>query len=171
MASDIGKALDSLPGWVIPVTVGGVVLIGLLSQRGSGGGSSSYNSVTYGPIPTDPGIISLESQKVAAQAGVITTALNAFISRDISAGANDRDVHLATIGADVENQRTNAAAGVALRQSADQTRQIIYQAQTAKQIVDSQGATQKYLARKQAQSSIWGSVTDFGKSALALIGL
>lgn len=171
MASDIGKTFESLPGWAIPGAVAVLFVLALLSSKKSGGGSSSYNSVTYGPIPTDPGIISLEGQRIAAQQGVITTALNAFISRDISTGQNDRDVHLATIGADVENQRTNAAAGVALRQSADQTRQIIYQAQTAKQIVDSQGATQKYLAKKQAQSSIWGSVLSFGSSALSLVGL
>lgn len=168
MADDIGKALDSLPGWVIPVTIGGVVIIGLLSQRGSGGGGGGYNSVTYGPIPTDPGIISLEEQKIAAQQGVITTALNAFISRDIQGGLNDRDIHLATIGADVENRRTDAAAGVAIRQSADQTRAIIEQARTAKQIVDSQGATQKYVARKGAQASIWGSITDFSKGIASL---
>lgn len=170
MANDIEKAFDSLPGWAIPAIVAILFVVALMSSKKSGGGGG-YNSVTYGPTPTDPGIISLAESQLSAQQNVITTALNAFISRDIATGANDRDVHLATIGADVENRRTSAAEGVAIRQSADQTRQIIYQAQTAKQIVDSQGATSKYLAKKQAQSSIWGSVLDVGKTALGLIGL
>lgn len=170
MANDIEKALDSLPGWVIPVTVGGVVLVALFSKKPSGGGGG-YTTAIYGPMPTDPGIISLAQSEIAAKQGVLTTALNAFISRDISAGENDRDVHLATIGASVENARTRAAEAVAIQQSSDNTRATIFQAQTASRIVDSQGATAKYLARKQAQSSIWGSVLDFGKSVTALIGL
>lgn len=169
MANDIEKAFDSLPGWVIPVTVGGVVLVALFSKKSSGGGGG-YTTAIYGPLPTDAGIISLAQSEVAAKQNVITTALNAFISRDISAGADDRDVHLATIGASVENSRTQAAEAVALHQSDNDTRSTIYQAHTASQIVDSQGATAKYLARKQAQSSIWGSVLNFGSGIAHLFG-
>lgn len=168
MANDIGKALDSLPGWVIPATVGGVVLVALFSKKQGGGGG--YTTAIYGPLPTDPGIISLAQSEIAAKQNVLTTALNAFISRDISAGTNDRDVHLATIGASVENARTRAAERVALQQSADDTRATIFQAQTASRITDSQGATAKYLAKKQAQASIWSSVVDFGKSAFSFLG-
>lgn len=165
MPNDILKAVDSLPGWVIPATVGGVVLIALFSSKENRGGG--YNTVVYGPSPVDPGLISLAQSEVAAKQGVFTTALNALVSRDISYGENDRDIHLASIGADVENLRTRAAEAVALRQSADQTRTAIFQAQTASKIVDSQGATAKYIARKGAQSSIWGSVLGVGRTIAA----
>lgn len=169
MANDIGNAIESLPGWVIPATIGGVVLVALFSRNNSGGGGGGgYNTVVYGPAPVDPGLVSLQQSEIAAKQGVITTALNAFISRDIQSGENDRDVHLAAYSADVENRRTAAAEGVAIRQSSDQTKQILYQTQAATRITDSQGATQKYLAKEQAKSSIWGSVLGFGTSIAGL---
>lgn len=171
MANDIERAFDSLPGWALPALIIGVVIIAALSSKKSGGGG--YNTVVYGPAPVDPGIISLQQTEIQAKQGLYQTAINAFISRDISSSTNDRDVHLAAIGADVENQRTRAAEGVAIRQSADNTRATIFQAQTAGRIVDSQGATQKYVARKQAQASIWDGVTNtvgnIFKSALPFI--
>lgn len=158
MANDIERTLESLPGWALPALIIGVVLVAALSKKSGGGGG--YNTVVYGPAPVDPGIISLQQTEIEAKQGLYQTAINAFISRDIQSGANDRDVHLARIGADVENQRTRAAEGVAIAQSADNTRATIFQAQTAGRIVDSQGATQKYVAKKQAQASIWNGITN-----------
>ena len=164
MASDLEKTLDSLPAWVIPAVLLMVVVLAMMSKQNRGG--SSYNTVVYGPAPVDPGLISLAQSEVTAKQDVFTTALNAFISRDIQAGANDRDVHLATIGANVENNRTQAAQAVAMQNSSDNARIQIYQAQEAGKIVDSQGATAKYIARKQAQSSIWGDLFSFGSSVV-----
>ena len=162
MPNDLEKALDSLPGWVIPVTIGGVVLVAMFSKDNSR--SQSYTTAVYGPQPTDPGIISLAQSEIAAKQGVYTTALNAFISRDISAGENDRDVHLASIGASTENARTAAAERVATYGLT--TDQIIerIRATSALDLSRDQGATAKYIARKGAQSSIWGSVLNFGSN-------
>ena len=158
--------LEKLPPWAIAGILLAVVVVAAMSKQNRGG--SGYNTVVYGPSPVDPGIVSLAQSEVAAKQDVFTTAINAFISRDISAGANDRDIHLASIGASVENNRTSAAEAVAIQQSADNARTQIFQAQEAGKIVDSQGATAKYLAKKQAQSSIWGSFASLGRDVATL---
>jgi hypothetical protein len=147
MANDIEKAIDSLPGWVIPASVGGVVLIALFSQSKPRG--PSYNTVVYGPTPSDPGLVSLASREVEAKQSVVQTLINAITSRDISSIQSDRDIHIAGIGASVANERTQAAEAVGLADSYNRTQAAIFQSQTAARIVDSQGATQKYVARKE----------------------
>lgn len=158
MADDLGKAINSLPGWVIPVTVGGVVLVALFS-RGGGHSSPGYTSVVYGPTPSDPGLVGLAASEVSAKQSVVQTLINALISRDISSIGAERDLGLAGINASVANQRTAASEALGMAQSDNATRAAIFQAQTAGQIVNSQGATAKYIARQGKESSIWGDIT------------
>ena len=161
MANDIEKVIDSLPGWVIPATVGGVVLVALFSQNKSG--TKNYDTVVYGPQPVDPGIISLAQTETTAKQSVIQTLINALTSKDIVGIQAERDFNVASLGASVANERTRAAEAVAITQSDNDTRTRIFQAQTAGKIVDSQGATAKYIARKQARSNIFSGLFKFGE--------
>ncbi len=170
MADDISKAINSLPGWVIPATVGGVVLIALFSQDKKRG--PSYNTVVYGPTPSDPGVVALASREVEARQSVVSTLINAITSRDISGIQASRDLGIAGIGASVANERTRAAEALGVIQSNNQTRASIENARTAgattRAVVDSQGATAKYVAKKQ--NNPWNHLIDQAGGIIKGIG-
>lgn len=171
MPNDIGKAFDSLPGWVIPVSVGGVVLVALFSKSGGGRSGTGVNTVVYGPQPTDPGIIALSEGETAAKASVIQTAINAFVSRDITGIEANRDFNLANINASVENSRTQAAEGLGIVQSNNQLAAINAEAKAAADINRTSVAGATSQAHIAAKSNLGAQLFDFGKSVLSVIGL
>ena len=166
MSSDIAKQFDSLPGWVIPVTVGGVVILGLLQSGGTKRGTTGATTV-YSPVNADPGLVSLAEREVSARESVYTSALNIFGQRDISRISADRDVTISGMNASVANARTRASEAIGLAQTDAQTkisladfasRSSIANTQAARDraVADSQGATAKYVAKKQ--NNPWNTV-------------
>lgn len=166
MANDLEKMIETLPGWVIPATVGAVVLVSLFSQKSSGGNRGA--TVVYGPAPIDPGLVSMAERETSARESVLNTALNAFISRDISGINADRDVALGHISESIANTRTHASEAVGLAQTDAAVRIGLENARTTRYVTDSEGATAKYVARKGAQQSIWHSFVQGVSSVAAL---
>lgn len=148
MPNDLEKAIETLPGWVIPATVGAVVLVSLFSQKKSNGGSMG-RTVVYGPTPIDPGIVSIANAETGARQSVLNTALNAFISRDITGIDADRDIALGHISESIANERTRASEAIGLAQTDAQVKMSLDRGYTQRYTTDSQGATQKYVAKKQ----------------------
>lgn len=148
----MANELENLPGWAIPAIVGGILLVALMSRDG-GSQTPAYNSVIYGPQPSDPGLVGLAQNEVSAKQAILQTAINAFISRDISGINSDRDVTLGSINASVANARTSAAEAVGLADSYNRTKTSIAQAQAAADINRTQvaGATsQAHIAAKES---------------------
>lgn len=150
--------IDDLPPWVlfgIPVVI---VIVALARQKNGGG--VSYGAVTaYQPTPADPGLVSLAQSQVAARSQAFGNVVSIFGAEEISRISASRDTALETIQAGVSNQRTEAARQAALaatdaarlvglHQSDNATALGIEQARTSARIVDSQGATAKYVAKK-----------------------
>lgn len=173
--SDISKAVDSLPGWAIPATIGAVVLLALLQTKGPGSSGGTVGNVTaYGPVPSDPGLVGLASSEVAARQSVYTTALNVFGSEEISRISAGRDVAISGINASVANQRTAASEAVGLAQTDAQTKIGLANATTAADInrTNVAGATsQAHIAAKTATGkSIIDGIVGIGKSVLHIFG-
>lgn len=167
--SDIGKQLDSLPGWVIPATVGGVVLIGLFSGGGGTKRGTQGTMTAYAPTPADPGLVALAEREVSARQSVYTSALNALISRDISGIMSGRDVSIAGINASVARDRIRASEAVGLAQSRDETTRSLAQAKAASYIADSQGATRKYEAKQATKRGIADTIGGVIEKGIDLI--
>lgn len=170
MSSDIAKAVDSLPGWAIPATVGGVVLLALFQNQSGGTRRGSQGLTTvYAPVPADPGLISLAEREVEARRSVYTSALSGLISRDISDISADRDVTISGINASVANARTRASEALGLAQTEAQTRVSLQNARTAAYIADSQGATRKYEAKQATKRGIADTIGGVIKTGLSFL--
>lgn len=145
---------------------GGVALLALMTRGSGGGGGGGYGEVTaYSPVPADPGILALESSKISAKESAFESVVGLFGARDVAA----RDVTIAQLASSVENNRTRASATVANYRTDAEMRVGIEQAKTSSLLAqikaDSDlalsrdaGATAKYVAKKDAQKGIWGSV-------------
>lgn len=167
--------IDDVPPWVlfgIPV----VIVVVALMRQNSGGGVS-YGAVTaYQPTPADPGLIALAQSEVAAKSQAFGSVVSLFGSEEISRISANRDLALETVQAGVANQRTEAARQASLaatdaarllglHQSDNETSLGIEQARTQARIVDSQGATAKYVAKKSNNP-----LNTFIKGAASVIG-
>ena len=147
---EIAKVIDTLPGWVIPASVGGVVLVALFSQKKSSAGTIG-NVTAYAPVPADPGLVALASKQVDARQSVYNTALSALVSRDISGISANRDIAISGINASVANERTRASEAIGIAQTQAATKISLAQAQTASEInrTNVAGATsQAHIAAK-----------------------
>lgn len=152
--------IDDVPPWVlvgVPLAIVGF----LVMRSNSGGGGVSYGAVTaYQPTPSDPGLVALAQSEVAARSQAFGSVVSIFGAEEISRISASRDTALETIQAGVSNARTEAARQAALAQtdtarllgiaqSDNATALGIAQAKESAHIVDSQGATAKYVAKKQ----------------------
>lgn len=170
--------IDDVPPWVLFGVPVAIVLLALMRQ--SSGGGSAYGAVTaYQPTPADPGLISLAQSEVAARSQAFGGLVNIFGQEEISRIAASRDTALETIQAGVANNRTEAAREaslaqtdaarlVGIAQSDNQTALGIEQAKQSAHMVDSQGATAKYIAKKQ--NNPWNHLIDQAGSIIKGIG-
>lgn len=147
---------DDVPPWVLWGVPIGIVILALVSSRDSGGGTSYGRITAYQPAPVDPAIAGIAQSEIAARTQAFTSVVGLFGAEEISRISANRDVTLEGIQADVSNRQTEAARQAALSQqdtlrfsSSNDARVQIEQARQASHIVDSQGATAKYVAKKQ----------------------
>jgi hypothetical protein len=148
--------LDSLPSWAPFAIIGGVVVLLVVSQRGGGGGAMVGSVTTLAPAPADPNVIAEMNAETAAREHGFDSLIGLFSTRVMS----DRDVTISTLNADVQNRRTSAQLNAA--NYAESVRHDVgiaatdasvaierARADASVRITDSQGATQKYVAKKE----------------------
>jgi len=170
MPSDIAKSLDSLPGWVLPATVGGVVLLALFQNSGGTKRGTTGATTVYSPVPADPGLVGLAESEVNARESVYTHALDAFISRDISGISAERDVTISGINASVANQRTAASEAVGIAQTESQTAISLANARAMADINRTNVAGRTSVAHIEAKSKLGDQLVSAAKTVASWFG-
>lgn len=119
MADSFGDTIQSLPPWVLPAAVVGIVL--LLALRSNNSSSNSVGGVTtFTPVPADPNLTALAAGDTQAKLGAFQALTSLVGTQDVSNIAASRDVTIAGYNAETQRQTTQAALNAALAADAVQ---------------------------------------------------
>lgn len=167
---DIAKTLDGLPGWAIPATIGGVVLLALFQHKSGSSGGNVGNVTTLAPTPIDPGAVAISTSETNARENVLTELIRMLGSEEISTISARRDVEISGINASVANRRTAASEAVGIAQTDAQTKISLANATAAADINRTNVAGATSRAHIEAKSKLGDTLINGAKAIAHLFG-
>lgn len=156
MAASIGETLESLPPWVAPVAIVGVVLLATLRSNGSGAGGSTGGVTTFTPVPADPNLTALAAHEADVKLGAFDAVAQLYGTENVSNIAAARDTAISNIQAGMDRARTAAAleASLASTHAAESVGLATVNAQLASALDTNSTNRTVSLAELQSQTDI-----------------